>query len=81
MAKPVVSTSIGCQGLEAITGRHLFIADRPEVFASQTVKLLKDKKLRLKMGMAGRRLVESKYNWEVIARKLEGIYQELVLEE
>ncbi len=45
LGRPVVSTTIGCEGLEVVDGEHLFIADTPEQFAEKTVRLLRDRQL------------------------------------
>ena len=42
MAKPVVSTSIGAEGLPVVGGKHLLLADDPATFAETTVRLLGD---------------------------------------
>lgn len=78
MRKPVVSTSIGTEGIGAVPGRDIIIADTPEEFAEEVIKLLKNKKLRARIGSNGRKLVETKYNWEPIAKKLSQVYQETV---
>jgi glycosyltransferase involved in cell wall biosynthesis len=71
MAKPVVSTSIGAEGLPVAHERELFIADSPTEFANRTVQLLKDSKIRQQMGNSARRLVESRYGWQQVADKFE----------
>ena len=70
----VVSTSKGAEGLEAVNGRHLLIADTPESFAEQTVRLLRDPELRSGLALNARRLVEEKYEWSTIRRN----FRELV---
>ncbi|HVP35643.1 MAG TPA: glycosyltransferase family 4 protein [Terriglobales bacterium] len=78
LGKPMVSTSIGCEGLEVIDNQHLFIADSPVEFAKKTVKLLESPDLRKKFSENSRRLVEQKYNWREIVKNLERIYLQLV---
>ena len=78
MAKPVVSTSIGCQGFDAVDGENISIANKPEVFAQKTITLLKDKELRLKLGKNGRKLAETKHDWKIIAQNLEEIYKNVI---
>ena len=68
--RPVVSTSIGCEGLGAVDGEHLFIADIPEQFAEKTVHLLKDEGLRQRIVGQARELVVKLYDWDVIANQL-----------
>ena len=66
MGKPVVSTSIGCEGLEVESGRHLVVADDPDIFARQCLRLLSDDELRKYLGHEGRALVEERYRWEQV---------------
>jgi glycosyltransferase involved in cell wall biosynthesis len=70
-ARPVVSTSLGAEGLKAANGVHLLMADTPEDFAAATVRLLRDDTLAARLVAAGRRLVEDHYNWSGIAADLE----------
>jgi polysaccharide biosynthesis protein PslH len=64
MQKAVVSTSLGCEGLSAIPGKHLIVADQPETFAQAVIELLKNPEKRRALGAAGRTLVESGYSWQ-----------------
>ncbi len=79
LGRPVVSTTIGCEGLEVIAGEHLLIADTPKQFAEQTLRLLRDRQLAQALAANGRRLVETRYGWDQIAEKLAGIYAELAV--
>lgn len=73
---PVVTTTIGAEGLEVKDGRELVIADQPEEFASVVVGLLKDSKRRLELGSAGRVLVKRLSDWSKITGRLEEVYAE-----
>jgi sugar transferase (PEP-CTERM/EpsH1 system associated) len=64
MQKAVVSTSLGCEGLTVETGKHLCVADQPELFAQSIIDLLCSKEKRSSLGKAGRALVEAEYSWE-----------------
>ncbi|HGJ64687.1 TPA: glycosyltransferase [bacterium] len=75
MSKAVVSTSIGCEGIDVNDGQNILISDEPRQFAENVIKLLKDKQLRCKLGENGRKLVQQKYDWKAIAKKLESIYR------
>ena len=50
---PVVTTTVGAQGLNAVSGQHLFIADSPDEFTEALVKLLENPAYRLEIGLAG----------------------------
>lgn len=74
LGRPVVSTSIGCEGLDVVDGEHLFIADHPVQFAEKTVRLLTDAILRQQIISRARRMVVAQYDWDVIARRLMKMY-------
>lgn len=67
MGKPIVSTSVGAEGLPVKSGEHLVVADDPASFAENTIRLLGDPSARLRMGLAARCLVERKYSWAMVA--------------
>jgi glycosyltransferase involved in cell wall biosynthesis len=77
LGRPVVATSIGCEGLDVIDEEHLMIADSPEQFAEKTVRLLADATLRQRIGANARRLVVSRYDWDVIVKRLMQIYTQV----
>jgi sugar transferase (PEP-CTERM/EpsH1 system associated) len=64
MHKAVVSTSVGCEGLAVETGKHLSVADQPDLFAQEVIDLLHHPEKRVALGNAGRALVEAEYSWE-----------------
>lgn len=78
MAKAVVSTRIGAEGLPIVSGEHFLQADEPADFARAVVTLLKDPALRRALGMAGRRLMEERYSWRQVAREFERHCEEVV---
>ncbi len=77
---PVVSTTLGVEGLLGEPGRHYLIGDSPEEFADCTLRLLRDDDLCRQLATEGRRLVEEHYDWRVIARQLEQVYLTMVAE-
>lgn len=76
MGKAIVSTAVGCEGLDVVHGEHILVADDPEGIAREVIKVLRDRKLARRLGEAGRRLVQKKYEWEIIARDLERVYED-----
>ena len=74
---PLVTTTIGLEGIEARPGEEVLVADEPEVFAHAVVNLLKDPALRNKIADQGRKLAEARYDWQVVFKDLERIYQEI----
>lgn len=77
LGRPVVSTSIGCEGLEVIAGQHLLVADDPEDFAKKTVQLLTDEALYDHLVREARKLVETQYSWDSVAENLVNVYSAL----
>lgn len=77
LGRPVVSTSLGCEGLKVEDGEHLLIADDPGSFASQIERLLTDPSLYNRIVTRARSLVESQYDWDIIAAQMLKIYDEL----
>jgi glycosyltransferase involved in cell wall biosynthesis len=61
---PVVSTSLGCEGLAVEDGEHILVRDDPSAFAEASLRLLKDPLLWQKLRQNGRELVQQRYTWE-----------------
>jgi len=75
LGRPVVSTSIGCEGLSVRDREHLLIADTPARFADGVIELLRSPELRRTLAANARRLVESRYDWEIINGALRDFYR------
>jgi polysaccharide biosynthesis protein PslH len=67
MGLPVVSTTIGIEGLDVDDGTHFLRADGAEALADATLKLIADGTLRLKLSRAARQLVEARFGHRVAA--------------
>jgi glycosyltransferase involved in cell wall biosynthesis len=78
LGRPVISTSIGCEGLNVINGENILIADNPEEFAQITLKLLSDPSFYHSIVINARRMVENCYDWDILAKRLMGIFEEVV---
>ncbi|MDP3733423.1 MAG: glycosyltransferase family 4 protein, partial [Candidatus Daviesbacteria bacterium] len=74
---PVVTTTIGIRGTEAIDGKEVIISDNTQDLAKEAVKLLTDKILYQKIADNAKKMVKEKYDWDPIAKKLSDIYKEL----
>lgn len=70
-ALPVVSTTLGAEGLPVENGRHLLLADGATAFADAVSRLLASEHLRVELGCAGRRLLESRFTWEKVWQTLQ----------
>lgn len=78
MGKPIVSTSIGAEGLDVKNGVNIFIADQWNAFAENIVKVIEDPSLARDIGNNARKLVEEKYDWKKIVETQYQIYQKLL---
>jgi glycosyltransferase involved in cell wall biosynthesis len=78
MKKGVVSTSLGCEGLNVRHREHLLIADASETFADAVISLVSDGALRSALGDAARRHVRQHFDWEKVAEAYEHTYQSVL---
>ena len=67
MEKPIVSTSIGAEGLPVTNGTEILLADTPESFADDVVKLLKDRTLADDIGQRAAARVRKEFGWDTVA--------------
>ncbi len=74
MKKPMVSTRIGCEGIDLKDGESALMADTPRDFADAVVRLLGDAALRKLLAENGHAVARQKYDWNVIGQTLEAIY-------
>ena len=75
MARPVVSTAIGAEGLKVTHGRDILIADDPERLAEEIATLARVPELGARLGAAARQLVVSEYDWRICLRGLDRAYE------
>jgi len=74
---PVVSTSIGAEGLDVKDGLNICIEDDTENFALRIIELLRNKDRSASIGKAARALVETTYDWKQITQKLDTVLHRL----
>jgi polysaccharide biosynthesis protein PslH len=77
MEMAVVTTSIGCEGLDVIDGRHLLVGDTAATFSHAVRTLLQSQALRKRLGVQGRKLVQAKYEWCQIAQTVNDLWLSL----
>jgi len=75
---PIVSTTIGCEGIAVESGRDLLIADSPVAFADSVLQLLDDRELGASMSRAGRRLIEERYDSRAMGDAIESEYRRAI---
>ncbi len=81
LGTPVVSTSKGIEGLNAVPERDFLLADNPQSFAAQTIRLLEDADLRCSLALNARGLIEREYNWMDIGARFCRLIEEVVSEQ
>jgi glycosyltransferase involved in cell wall biosynthesis len=72
---PLVSTTLGAEGIPVVDGRDILLADKPEAFADAILALLDDRALAARLATSCRRLVQEHFSVERLARDAEGILQ------
>jgi len=77
MERPVVSTSLGAEGLKT-EGSSIILADDADSFAAQVIRLLCDAALALQLAIEGRQMVEKEYAWDRIGERLEAILSDRI---
>ena len=78
MGKAVVSTAVGCEGLNTVDGENILIRDDPADFADAVIRVLSDEELRNSLGEAGRRTAERFYSWAALGTQLVTCYDRLI---
>jgi glycosyltransferase involved in cell wall biosynthesis len=73
-AMPVVTTTVGLEGIDAQPGRDVLVGDTPQEFAAAVTRLLEDESLQAQLATNGRNLAERYYDWKVILNRMERIY-------
>lgn len=68
---PVVSTSVGAEGLPLEDGTHIAIADTPELFAARCLELLAQPERRREMIERSWELVAGRFSWDAVTREFE----------
>ena len=78
MGKAVVSTSVGCEGLDAVDGQNILIRDDPAAFAAAVTMVLRDSGLRASLERNARATAEQKYSWNVIGETMRRVYGDVL---
>lgn len=69
---PVVTTSVGAEGLDVIHEEHVLLADDPELFAHQIVRALTDRELWVRLSENGQSHIRPRHSRQVARRALVG---------
>jgi len=79
LGMPVVTTSVGIEGIDAGEAEGVIVTDNERNFANEVIKLLKNKEKRFQLGKKAKRFVEAKYSWNVISEELLMLYNTIDL--
>jgi glycosyltransferase involved in cell wall biosynthesis len=71
---PMVSTTIGAEGILTLPGENILLADEPRAFAAEVVRVLRDGELARKLRENGRAHVELHYDWRKVYGRVDEIY-------
>jgi polysaccharide biosynthesis protein PslH len=72
---PVVSTTIGAEGITYTHGMDILIADTPEEFSRAVTQVLMDNDLAKRLSQCGRETIESHYDWQKIYPAWDQVYK------
>ena len=72
---PVVSTTVGAEGLDVRDGENILLADSPRDFADHCLSLLADADARLRLANAAWEMIAASYSWDVVAQKFEKLLE------
>ncbi len=74
---PVVTTTVGAEGIAVEPGTHLLIGDDPETFANATIHVLTDAGMRQHLREHARALAAERYDWDVTGAMVCALYAQL----
>lgn len=78
MGKAVVSTSLGCEGLDAVDGENILIRDTADAIADAIAQVLRDPQLRIRLERNARRTALETYSWRIVGAHMRSAYNELL---
>ncbi|MBL0275918.1 MAG: glycosyltransferase [Anaeromyxobacter sp.] len=78
MRKPIVTTSVGCEGIDLVQGESALFADAPEGLAAAIVRLFREPALRAHLADRASALAHQQYGWRSIGDRLDAIAGEVV---
>jgi polysaccharide biosynthesis protein PslH len=78
MGMPIVTTPIGAEGINVVSGHDLIVSNTPGEFANSVIGLLKNKNKRIQMGRNARKIALEKYDWNQIGDLLKEAYSDTI---
>jgi glycosyltransferase involved in cell wall biosynthesis len=74
-AMPVVTTTVGLEGIQAEPEHEVLLADTPKDFADRVSGLLENMGMQETLSINGRHLAETKYDWQVVLSAMKPVYE------
>ncbi len=74
---PIVATNIAVEGVGVTQNKHVLISDEAKGMAEAAIKLINNPEKRLELANNGRKFIREKYDWSLISKKLDTIYQNI----
>lgn len=76
MSKAIVSTQVGAEGFDLISGQNIILVDDPQQMAQEILLLLHDPARRLALGQQAQQIVAKYYDWQTLIPQMEALYDE-----
>ncbi len=73
---PVVSTSLGIEGMELIDGQNVLVGDTPAVFARHILRLIEDDELWNTVSLNGLHYIQARYSLKVVKERFEAVLED-----
>jgi polysaccharide biosynthesis protein PslH len=78
MEKPIVSTSIGAEGLPVSDGKEILLADTPEAFAESVIRLLQQESFAMELAKRAAAKVRKEFGWDTVAESFAAICERAI---
>jgi glycosyltransferase involved in cell wall biosynthesis len=76
-AMPVVTTTVGLEGIQARPGEDVLVEDDTDGQATAVIQLIRDEALQDRLARNGRKLAEEKYDWQIVLEALDEVYERI----
>jgi glycosyltransferase involved in cell wall biosynthesis len=74
---PVVTTTVGAEGIDVVAGTHVLMGDDPETFAEATIRVLSDSRTRQSLRMQAFALAQERYDWRITGSMVCALYDRM----
>ena len=73
--KPIVTTPVGCEGIDAVNEKDIFIAESPKAYTNYIIRLVKDIALQTSISNNCYKFVKENYSNEILSNRLADFYK------